>query len=255
MPKGGEIAMGFRLGQRTYSAHSLHGQVVHELGRRIVSGEIGEGVVLPNEAELGAEFDVSRTALREGIKVLAAKGLLASRTRTGTRVRPRSDWNMLDPDVLNWRMETADLTDFAQNLYEFRCATEPMAASLAASRADDTHLSTMEAALDEMERVGTDIQASVEPDLRFHQALLLASGNELLASLSAMIETALVFSFQMCTPEHKPDAVAMHRDVLEAVRSRDSVQASEAMYTLLGYARDWNAEMIAGLDGGASRTL
>lgn len=244
MPKGDDTVGSYRVGQRTYSAHSLHGQVVHELGRRIVSGEISEGQVLPNEAELGAEFDVSRTALREGIKVLAAKGLLVSRTRTGTRVRPRTDWNMLDPDVLHWRMETAELSDFSKSLHEFRCATEPMAASLAASRATDSHIAAMSEALDEMEAVGMDIQATVEPDLRFHQTLLFASGNELLASLSSMIETALVFSFQMCTPEHKPDAVALHRNVLNAVRKGDSVAASEAMFVLLGYARDWNDEML-----------
>lgn len=233
-----------RIGQRIYSSRSLHGQVVHELGRRIVSGMIPEGETLPNEAELGAEFDVSRTALREGIKVLSAKGLLASRTRTGTKVRPRVEWNMLDPDILAWRMESGAMDDFALELYEFRRATEPMAASLAAVRATEADLAAMEEALDAMAEAGDDIEASIEPDLRFHQLILTASGNELLGSLSAMIETALTFSFQMCMPEQKPDAVGAHREVLKALRARDSVAASEAMFALLEIARDWNMDAV-----------
>lgn len=233
-----------RLGQRVYSSRSLHGQVVHELGKRIVSGKLSEGEVLPNEAELGAEFEVSRTALREGIKVLTAKGLLASRTRTGTRVRPRMDWNMLDPDVLAWRLESGEVGNFIQDLYEFRRATEPMAASLAALRASDETIASMDQALDEMEAAGTDVLASIEPDLRFHQILLAASGNELLASLNAMIETILVFSFQMCEPDKKLDAVPVHRAVLDAIRGRDSVAASEAMFALLEYSRNWNEEVL-----------
>lgn len=234
-----------RLGQRTYSSRSLHGQVVHELGRRIISGRIGEGAVLPNEAELGAEFEVSRTALREGIKVLTAKGLLASRTRTGTRVRPRHEWNMLDPDVLAWHMETDHVADFVNHLYEFRRAIEPMAASLAAVRATDDEIAYMTKALDEMEAAGDDIEASTGPDLRFHQALLLASRNNLLGSLSALIETALTVSFRLSVPNRKQDAMPVHRAVLQAVKERDAVKASEAMYELLDCAITWNTEALA----------
>lgn len=233
-----------RVGQRTYSSRSLHGQVVHELGKRIISGQLSEGEVLPNEADLGAEFEVSRTALREGIKVLAAKGLLASRTRTGTRVRPRLEWNMLDPDVLAWRMESGQSVDFVQELYEFRRATEPMAASLAALRATDVEIGAMKLALDEMEAAGTDVLATIDPDLRFHQAILAASGNELLASLSSMIETSLAFSFQMCKPDKKVHALPAHRTVLDAIRARDSVAASEAMFVLLETSRVWNEEVL-----------
>ncbi|HEY9163170.1 MAG TPA: FadR/GntR family transcriptional regulator [Magnetovibrio sp.] len=230
--------------QRTYSTRSLHGQVVHELGKRIVSGVLGEGETLPNETELGAEFEVSRTALREGIKVLTAKGLLASRTRTGTRVRPRLEWNMLDPDILAWRLESGQTEAFLRDLYEFRRATEPMAASLAALRASDAQIAQMTRALDGMTAAGTNVQATIEPDLMFHQIILNASGNQLLASLGSLIETALSFSFQMCAPDKKLDAVPTHRAVLDAIRNRDSVAASEAMFKLLDYSRAWNEEVL-----------
>jgi DNA-binding FadR family transcriptional regulator len=233
-----------KLGQRTYSTRSLHGQVVHELGKRIVSGALGEGEVLPNETELGAEFAVSRTALREGIKVLTAKGLLASRTRTGTRVRPRLEWNMLDPDILAWRLESGQTEAFIGELYEFRRATEPMAASLAAVRATDAEIALLSQALDAMVAAGANVQASVEPDLLFHQTILNASGNQLLASLGSLIETAMSLSFQICVPEVKPDAIASHRAVVDAIRKRDSVAASEAMFKLLDIARTWNEEIL-----------
>lgn len=239
------------VGARTYSSRSLHGQVVHELGSRIVSGQLSEGEVLPNEAELGAEFDVSRTALREGIKVLTAKGLLVSRTRTGTRVRPRLEWNMLDPDVLAWRLKSGQAVEFVQDLHEFRRATETMAASLAATRATDAEIATMAQHLDDMAAAGTDVQASIEPDLRFHQAILAASGNELLGSLISVIETSLTFSFTMCDPEKKCDAVALHRAVLDAIRARDGMAASSAMDALLDYARDWNLDVLQDMKGAA----
>src|SRR5437762_13173507 len=84
----------------TYSGRNRHGQVVHELGRRIVGGTCPPGEALPNEEELCRELGVSRTALRESVKVLAAKGLVESRPRIGTRVRASASWNLLDPDVL-----------------------------------------------------------------------------------------------------------------------------------------------------------
>ena len=86
-----------------YPAQARHGQVVHGLGAQIVRGELGPGCPVPTEDELVSQFEVGRSALREGVKVLAGKGLLESRTSAGTRVRPRESWNLLDPDVLRWR--------------------------------------------------------------------------------------------------------------------------------------------------------
>lgn len=233
------------MGQRTYSTRSLHGQVVHELGKRIVTGDIGEGVTLPNETELGASFDVSRTALREGIKVLTAKGLLASRTRTGTRVRPRSDWNMLDPDVLAWRLGNTQSDQFVQDLVEFRQAIEPLAAKLAAERATDEEIAQLEQAYADMVVAGEDVDAAVEPDLRFHQVILRASKNELLAPMGAMIETALSASFRMSTPAIKIDALSVHKAVLDAIKSRDPGEAWMTMMSLLDHARAYNTAVLA----------
>jgi len=230
--------------QRTYSTRSLHGQVVHELGKRIVTGDIGEGAVLPNETALGASFDVSRTALREGIKVLTAKGLLASRTRTGTRVRPRNEWNMLDPDILAWSLNSRDPEAFIQDVVEFRRAIEPLAASLAATRANKAEVQDIEQAYADMVAAGEDVQAGVEPDLRFHQGILSASGNELLAPLGALIEAALTASFRLASSSSKLDSFRVHKAVLDAIKDRNPVRAHEAMGELLDYAIVYNTAAV-----------
>src|SRR3954469_676249 len=90
---------------QTYPRRGLHGEIVHEIGLRILRGDLRPGDVLPGEEELGGELGVSRTVLREAIKVLAAKRLVESRPKTGTRVLPRGEWNLIDPDVLAWRLE------------------------------------------------------------------------------------------------------------------------------------------------------
>ncbi|MCW8916640.1 MAG: FadR family transcriptional regulator [Magnetovibrio sp.] len=232
------------IGQRTYSNRSLHGQVVHELGKRIVTGDIGEGAVLPNETDLGASFAVSRTALREGIKVLAAKGLLASRTRTGTRVRPRTEWNMLDPDVMAWRLSSSHPAKFLQDLVEFRTAVEPLAAALAAQRATPTDIHAIAAAYDDMVMAGTDVEAGVEPDLRFHQAIFQSSGNELLAPLGTLTEAALSMSFRITTPDLKNMALKLHKNVLDAITVRDPEAASDAMHQLLNMSFETSSELL-----------
>ncbi|MBL4747521.1 MAG: FadR family transcriptional regulator [Magnetovibrio sp.] len=234
-----------KIGQGTYSERSLHGQVVHELGRRIVSGAIAEGAILPIETDLGTEFDVSRTALREGIKVLTAKGLLVSRTRTGTRVRPRSDWNMLDPDVLAWRLETRHDLDFVQDLYDFRMAIEPMAASLAAIRATDEELALMSEAFADMLKAKNDIHAFLEPDMRFHLLILSSCRNEFLSSLYALIETALKFSFDLVELEVQIDLADIHRPILEALKARDARGAHDAMVNHLKCSHDLNEAVLA----------
>ncbi|MBL4692077.1 MAG: FadR family transcriptional regulator [Magnetovibrio sp.] len=236
------------LGKRTYSARSLHGQVVHELGRRIVSGDIPEGSILPIETELGAEFDVSRTALREGIKVLTAKGLLVSRTRTGTRVRPRSDWNMLDPDILVWRLETKHDREFIQDLFDFRSAIEPMAASLAAKRATDEEIIEMKLALVGMREAKNSYNAHTEYDLRFHLLILSCCRNEFLASLFTLVETAIRFTFELIDYQVDQDLTDIHTPILKAIQARDGQAAHDAMLEHLKYSHELNTTILAKMD-------
>ena len=142
---------------------SLHASVVEQIGRRIVQGEFLPGEALPNADDSSEMLDVSRTVLREAIKVLAGKGLVESRPKTGTRVRPRAEWNFLDPDVLAWRYSGPIVPDDVTALFELRRAIEPMSANLAALRATPAQLQQLDAALAEMEVVADDTETFASP--------------------------------------------------------------------------------------------
>src|SRR5205809_5241457 len=134
------MALPIRFERSQYPEQSLHGRIVHAIGRRILSGDLRPGDLLPAEPDLGA----SRTVVREAVKVLAAKGLVESRPKTGTRVRPRDAWNLLDPDVLAWQREGASPAQFLRKLTEVRRIVEPAAAELAAERASSRELAGVE---------------------------------------------------------------------------------------------------------------
>src|SRR5690625_5213945 len=127
-----------------YSERGVHGQTVQLLGERVVSGMIAEGETI-DLAALSGELDLSLTAIREAIRVLAAKGLVGSRQRKGTYARPRADWNLLDPDVVKWQVAVGAGDAFFRNLAELRGALEPTAARLAALRRTEDHVAQLRA--------------------------------------------------------------------------------------------------------------
>ena len=144
-PRHGRRVIDMTKGQM-YPRRGLHGEFVHRIGVQILRGDLQPGDALPGEDELSGEYAVSRTVLREAVKVLAAKGLVEARPKTGTRVRPRSKWNLLDPDVLAWRFEASPDGDFFRNIVELRRIVEPEAARLAAERATDEEIAELEGA-------------------------------------------------------------------------------------------------------------
>ena len=222
----------------TYTGRNLHGQVVSELGRRIVGGVYTAGAVLPNEEQLCQELLVSRTALREAVKVLAAKGLLESRPRIGTRVRTKDLWNLLDPDILAWRCATGADAEFLRHLTELREIIEPAAASLAASSRSDAQLQAIGVALRNMENAQT-INQWVDADLEFHTAILKATNNPLLMPLAAIIGSALE-SLLGVTARGAGDfkrGLNDHKKVFEAIESGDSQNALHRMAGMLSDTR------------------
>lgn len=223
---------------RTFSRRSIHGQVAHELGLRIVSGALPPQSILPNEENFSTELKVSRTAYREAIKVLAAKNLVESRPKTGTRVRASKEWNMLDPDVLVWCFSTGPSLGHARSLFEMRSIVEPAAAAMAAERADAEQLTKIETALEIMKTSEPDTDASIEADLHFHQGIIEACGNDLLASLGYLIESALEQSFKFSShlPGARKNSIPLHAAVFTAIKERNSDQAKTAMTALLDEA-------------------
>lgn len=221
----------------TFSRRSLHGQIAHQIGARILSGELPPGTALPNEAEFSIELRISRTVLREAIKLLAAKGLVESRPKTGTKVRPSDQWNMLDPDILTWRLASGDIQGFADHLYEMRRIIEPQAAALAAERGSAADLAAITAALEAM-AAATDVPESIGPDLAFHRAILAATGNQMLGALGVVIAAALTAGFQLSGshPDAPRISIPDHSAVLDAIVARDPAAARDAMEALLGRA-------------------
>lgn len=223
-----------------YARRGVHGQTVETLARRVLSGEIPEGSTIDLVA-LQRELDVSLTALREALKVLAAKGMVDARQKRGTFVRARADWNLLDADVLRWQFAggTGAGADLAllRNLGEVRGIVEPAAVRLAAQRRTDADLGALDAALTAMGEQDGSPAHSVEADLAFHRALLAATHNELLERMEMVIESGLAHRDQIVhSSPHGADPVPSHRAVLDAVRDQDPDAAETAMRALLEQA-------------------
>jgi DNA-binding FadR family transcriptional regulator len=222
----------------TYSGRNLHGKVVNEMGKRVVSGGYCAGALLPNEEQLCRELQVSRSALREAVKVLAAKGLLEPRPRIGTRVRPRDQWNLLDPDILAWRCATGADAEFLRHLTELREIIEPAAASLAANSRSEEQLAAIASALKDMHDAPA-IAQWIEADLAFHTAVLRATNNPLLMPLAAIIGSALE-SLLGVTARSADDfkrALPDHQKVFDAIESGDAQSALHRMAGMLSDTR------------------
>lgn len=221
-----------------YTGKKLHGQVVHELGRRVVGGHYPADKVLPNEELLCQELAVSRTALREAVKVLAGKGLLEARPRIGTRVRTKDQWNLLDPDILAWRCATGVDADFLRHLTELREIIEPSAAALAATSRSPEQLQAIEAALRSME-TATSIAQWVQADLAFHTAVLKATNNPLLMPLAAIIGSALesLLGVTARTSDNFKQALPDHQKVFDAIRLQEPQNALHRMAGMLSDTR------------------
>lgn len=224
---------------RSSSSRFVSQRVLGELGRRIIAGQYPQQAPLPTELQLCAEFGVSRTAMREATKMLAAKGLVVSRKRAGTIVQNSSLWNRLDPDVLSWMQAAAPDPEFVRGLIEARLAIEPAAAELAAQRASASDLARIEAGYFAMRAADLkDLAACAEADVAFHVSILHASHNPVFAGLASLIGQALANSFRLTTSvtRNYSGTLDAHGDVLEAIRLRQPELARSRMRALIDIA-------------------
>lgn len=218
---------------------SLGGKIASTLAIRILAGAYLPGTLLPSEEKLCKEFKASRTALRESLRVLAAKGLVEPRQRVGTIVRSDEEWNRLDPDVLTWMRQVDPDPKFIRGLIEVRAVIEPVAAELAARRATGRDLAAIESAYDRMCKSHPhDLEACTAADLDFHLGILAATKNPVFAHLGSVIGAALSSSFRLTTSLTRSyeRTLAAHGDVLEAIRLRKPKAAREAMLGLIDVA-------------------
>ena len=215
---------------------NLSDQVAAALGREIVRGLHPPGSQLPNAAEMCARFKVSRTALREAYSLLSAKALIAARPKTGTRVRPRQEWNLFDPDVLAWHLQSEPTGAFIADLFVLRQMVEPAAAALAAqSRARPT-IERIAEAYARMERFKDGSGELIEADLDFHMGILGATDNPFLTALGGLIHASLQcafrFSWEGAARIHV-SRLLQHGAILEAIRAGEPDAARERMRELL----------------------
>lgn len=220
------------MAEHVFHGRGLHGRVVQELGSRIVGGEMTPGAPLPTEDELGTKLGVSRSVVREAIKVLAGKGLVEVRPKTGTRVRPRRSWHLLDPEVVRWQFERLPAEDDLVELSEVRAVVEPSAARLAAHRRTSTDLGDIEAHCKRMESAVAEPIAFRTAELDFHAAVVDASHNTMLSHTGMVIRVALS-SVPTSGDASARHGTAGHRAVLEAIDRRDPGAAEKAMRELV----------------------
>lgn len=211
--------------------------VVRGIGMGIVAGEFPVGRTLPGKETLMRRFSVSNTALREALKTLEAKGMVAARTKVGYWVRERDDWNLLDADVLGWQLEVGVDREFIGRLFEMRQAIEPTAAALAALRRNDAQLARLDELAVAMLNAGLDRQRFTDADLSFHLLVLEASGNLMMRSIGALIGAALAAAFRLSAPTDSLETLershAQHRAIADAIRARDPQAAADAMTAVI----------------------
>jgi DNA-binding FadR family transcriptional regulator len=219
---------------RRFLGSSVHHSVAQEIGSRIVRGDFPEGSSLPNEAQWSEFFGVSRSAIREAIKILMAKGLLNSRPKVGTWVENRDRWNLLDRDVLSWYASAPNALGFLRTVQEFRYIIEPEAAALAAERRSDSEMTEITRALEGMANAPT-LSERTRADTQFHLAILKATHNELLIPLGTLIESALNNLFVHVTREANSLRYAqeLHAEIERRIRLQDPEGARQAVRILL----------------------
>jgi DNA-binding FadR family transcriptional regulator len=235
----------------------VHRRIADEIGSSILCGRRAVGSLLPKEMDASTDFGASRTAYREAVRMLAAKGLVESRPKVGTHVTHRRRWQVLDPDVLKWAFQSEPSLTFVQELFELREIFEPHAAELAARRRSTSQLALMGHALEEMARHGLGTAEGRAADERFHEEILVATGNQALMTLSASICAAVhwttVFKYRSAKPLR--DALPDHRKLYAAILESDPDRAAEAAKELIQLAlADTRASLQTNTtDAGAGR--
>jgi DNA-binding FadR family transcriptional regulator len=221
---------------------------------RIVGGGWPPGTPLPNEDELAAELRVSRTVVREAIKALQAKGLLEVRPKTGTRVRPRRSWHLLDADVVVWQFADIERSDDLRELYEVRSSIAAAAARLAAVRRTTEQLDEIEAHHRRIEAAAAEPLARRVAELDFQAAVAAAAHNSLLAHVTAMIRVAIEAAAVPAGNARDDGSAALRVTLIDAIRAGDAESAEKSMRLLVELAWEAVAGIVpSGLLGGIRR--
>jgi len=221
-----------------YAMRGLQGRVIDGVGLQIIGGMYAPGMLLPKESELSDEYGVSRTSVREAMRVLAAKGLVDIRQKVGTRVRQPELWNVFDSDLLRWHSEAGRGEEVMRDLVELRQILEPAAARLASGRASMDDLQRIDDALQGMTTNPSNREAYDHADVEFHLAVYAASHNVLLRQFGAVVADFMYLTFNVQheatnkTDEIVHDAES-HAAVFRAIDRGNGEAAAEAMLSVV----------------------
>lgn len=214
----------------------LHALLLEKLGLAICAGDPRSGSVLRIE-ELEERYSVSRSVVREAIRVLASMGMVASRRRVGVQILPATEWNLYDPQVIRWRLASPDRISQVRSLTELRTAIEPEAARLAAERAPLESASELMGLAGKLWAAGQagDGDAFLTLDIEFHRLVLASSGNEMFTKLNGLVAEVLTGRTQYgLMPSHPHnEALQLHVNVASAIQRRDPKEAHEAMLGIM----------------------
>lgn len=243
-PTGGDLHRPDRV---SYSGRGLHGRLVESLGHRIVNGQLPPGQVIDLD-QFASEEDVSRTVVREAVKVLVGKGLLDARPKYGTFVRERSAWSLLDPDIMHWRSAERPDVQLLQELNEIRAILEPVIARLAAERSSPEQAMALREAFTSISTTTQTLEQHVESDLQFHWLIAQATGNELIQQLAALLQPAQrsrdALAFEHFAHDHA--FIDAHRAVVDGIEAGDPDAAEAAMRELVEVASEDINQILRG---------
>jgi DNA-binding FadR family transcriptional regulator len=219
----------------------LHAQVLDQIGLSICGGELGPGAVLYID-DLVEKHAVSRSVVREVLRVLSSMGMVASRRRVGTIIQPSSAWNVYDPQVIRWRLASQGRLGQLRSITELRGAVEPEAARLAAERATPGDASTLVGLAARMWAAGQgeDEEEFLALDIEFHRLVLASSGNEMFLKLHELVAEVLTGRHHYGLMPHHPheEALQLHADVASAIQRHDGDRARAAMLRIMAQAMD-----------------
>ena len=218
------------------AAAGLHARLLDELGTAIAEGRTPAGTVLRIE-DLEARFGLSRTVVREAVRVLESLGMVTSRRRVGLTVQPGRCWTVYDPKVIRWRLAGSGRADQLRSLTALRAAVEPAAAAGAAAHIDAASAAELVDTAARMERTGRAgaVGELLALDIAFHRAVLAHSGNEMFAALDGVV--AAVLTAGGPGPQPPPArAFELHTEVARAVRAGEPGAAEAAMRAVIAEA-------------------
>jgi DNA-binding FadR family transcriptional regulator len=208
----------------------------------LVTGIVEEkyGAILPPQDVLSKEFDVSRTVMREALSMLLARDMLDVRPKIGTRIRPMSDWRMIDEDVVNWRFRAKPDPLFLRDVIEFRILIEPRASAQAAARGSAADVAAIREAFDMFRTIPPGEPGYQEADELFHARIVAASGNQFFRQMAAIIRGALSTVNPIISQKEGAweQAVGTHQRVIEAIERRDPKEAEIASLAMIDYSAE-----------------